>query len=157
MQNFTRPRREPNWIENALTGSNLRGAMVRARRWVPPEGFDEKYASYYAAELNDVSEDVIIAFSHARRGEKEETRSGRCVRTLQKWSVRDIPLWLAEDVPHDRQGLFRGCHYQEELARMRSAASSVMAVVTNAVLSGRVVAIGYAALQWLQPLFPQEI
>jgi hypothetical protein len=132
-------------------------AMVKKRHWAPSEGFEDKYRVYYASVLSNLPEDAIIAFSHARREEKEETLSGRVVRMLGTWSVIDIPLWLPEDVPHDRQGLFRGSHYQKELALMRSAASSVMVFIMTAVLSGRVVAVGYAALLWLQALFPQEV
>jgi hypothetical protein len=129
----------------------------RRSSWVAPENFDEKYVAYYTAKLRDLPDDFVIAFSHARREDKEETRSSRIVCTLDNWSVRDIPLWLGEDVPHDRQGLFRGCHYQAELARMRSAASPMMHVLVSLVLSGRVVSVGYAAERWLQPLFPQEV
>ena len=131
--------------------------MPRLQQWTPSEGFYDKYVAYYEAQLSDLPANTIIAFSHARRIEKEETRSSRLIDMLRKYAVYDVPLWLPEDVPHDNQGLFRGSHYKKELAYMRSAASTIIGTLTDAVLAGKVVSVGYAALQWLQPLYPQEI
>ena len=71
--------------------------------WTEPPGFAERTSRAFAA-LDALADSEVAVFTHARRAERHVSRTSETLRAVVPYGFRDVPLWDAEDVPHDRRG-----------------------------------------------------
>jgi len=132
------------------------------RAWVMRPNFMEDYVAYYTAAMEQFQQllaGTLLFLSHAMREGVQVTRTSRVIDLLRPFNVFDLPLWLAEDVPHNKQGVFKGSHYVEEYEAMHDAmvSSGFLQFLVNLVDEGRVVAVGYASQGFLRRFFCEEM
>lgn len=75
------------------------------KQWTAPDGYIEKHDAHYAEMIPWAAQGDALCLSHARRFDKQVTRTNIILDWLrEEYKIRELPLYLAEYVPHDRTG-----------------------------------------------------
>ena len=92
--------------DDASSATEELGQFPAPRRdWEPPEGYVERLRAHYEEEFATAGDAPVLVFSHARRSDRPLSRTAIIFGWLRDaYGVREIPLYVAEDVPHDRTG-----------------------------------------------------
>jgi len=112
--------------------------------WTEPPGFAERTSRAFAA-LDALQDGEVAVFTHARRAERHVSRTSETLRCLVPYGFRDVPLWDAEDVPHDSRGRALVKHVVRERQCMWKLFDPYVDKVLCLIEEGRCVVSGSAA------------
>lgn len=129
------------------------------KAWAPREGYWDRLRQQYSDELETALGGAVFALSHARRPDRAATRSSIIFDWLcSEYDIREMPAYVAEDVPCDRTGYpleKRHCVAEREL--VANLLEPYRAQLAAKLALGKVLLVGEPAKDVFALIFGKEV